>query len=304
MDARNDVRSADGARIGYRTIGSGPGLVVLHGAMQSSASQRDLADLLATTGLSVHLVDRRGRGASDPYPTRFSTAVEIADLAAVLEATGARQAFGISSGALVVARAALSLLGLDRIGLFEPPLVMGDRRRLAMVAQHAAALDRGDVAGSMVLAMRAAEMGPGVMRAIPVPLMRAMTRRMLAADGRKDRQAGDATMTELAQALRQDLAIIAEQADGLADFRAIRAQTLVLDGTKSRPYLHDAVEALAATIPGARRVSIPGVDHGATQNRDEWGKPDLVAPVLAEFFAPVGAADVVVPRAALAAAGR
>jgi pimeloyl-ACP methyl ester carboxylesterase len=301
METRNEARSADGATIGYRSIGTGPGLVVVHGAMQSSASQRDLATLLAADGLGVHLMERRGRGLSDAYPAAFSTGVDVADLAAVLAATGSRMAFGISSGALIVARAAISLPALERIALFEPPLVIDEPRRLSQIDDHAAALDRGDVAGSMVIAMRAGEMGPALMRAIPTPLMRAMTARMLAADGKKPQEPDDATMAELAGAIRQDFAILAEQADRLGEFAAIRALTLLIDGTKTRPYLHRAVEALAATIPGARRISIPGVDHGATQNRDQWGKPDLVAPVLAEFFGE--AVDVAAPgRAALASA--
>jgi len=100
-------------------------------------------------------------------------------------------------------------------------------------------------------------------------------------------------MADLARAIRQDFAILAEQADRLGEFAAIRARTLLIDGTKTRPYLHRAVEALAATIPDARRVSIPDVDHGATQNRDQWGKPDVVAPVLSAFFA--GMADAGAP---------
>jgi hypothetical protein len=70
---------------------------------------------------------------------------------------------------------------------------------------------------------------------------------------------------------------------------------LVIDGTRTRPYLRDAVEAMAATIPGARRVSIPGADHRATQTRAEWGKPERVAPTLAEFFAP-DADEAIAPR--------
>jgi pimeloyl-ACP methyl ester carboxylesterase len=284
METRNAVRSADGARIGFRTIGTGPGLVIVHGAMQSSGSQRDLAKLLAATGIAAHLVERRGRGLSEAYPSTLSTGVEVDDLAAVLQATGSRMAFGISSGALIVARAAISLPTLERIALFEPPLVIGDPRRLSLIGDHAAALDRGDVAGSMVVAMRAGEMGPSLRRAMPTPLMRALTARMLAADSRTPHAPGDATMDELARAIRVDFAVLAEQADRLEEFAAIRAQTLVIDGSRTRPYLHASVEALAETIPGARRISIPGVDHGATQNRDQWGKPDLVAPVLAEFF--------------------
>ncbi len=55
--------TADGGPIGWWTLGHGPDLVVVHGAMQSGRSQWDLAALLADRH-TVHLMDRRGRGAS------------------------------------------------------------------------------------------------------------------------------------------------------------------------------------------------------------------------------------------------
>src|SRR5438034_7864763 len=60
------VTSADGTTIGYRSRGRGPGLVILHGGMESSTDYADLADALAGS-LTVHVLDRRGRGLSGPH---------------------------------------------------------------------------------------------------------------------------------------------------------------------------------------------------------------------------------------------
>ena len=57
----------DGVDLGWTSLGQGPGLVIVHGSMQSGRSQLELAQLLAPH-FTVHLLDRRGRGRSGPYP--------------------------------------------------------------------------------------------------------------------------------------------------------------------------------------------------------------------------------------------
>ena len=47
------------------TIGSGPGLVVIPGGTRRARHYRALAEALADT-YTVHMIDRRGRGASPP----------------------------------------------------------------------------------------------------------------------------------------------------------------------------------------------------------------------------------------------
>ncbi len=96
---------------------------------------------------------------------------------------------------------------------------------------------------------------------------------------------GDPSSRDLAAALRFDFTLVTENADRLDDLAAIRTHTLLLDGTKTRPYLRAAVDALARAIPDSRRVRLPGTNHSATQNRDQWGRPDRVAPALLDFFA-------------------
>lgn len=64
--AASSALSRDGTAIGYRLIGHGPGLVVLHGAASSAYNHLQLAGELSDA-FTMILPDRRGRGLSGPY---------------------------------------------------------------------------------------------------------------------------------------------------------------------------------------------------------------------------------------------
>lgn len=278
----------DGATLGWVSLGAGPGLVIVHGAMQSARSQLDLARLLAPHH-EVHLVDRRGRGSSGPYPPSADILrTEIEDLATVLAATRACDVLGISSGALIALRAVPSIPAVRRVAAFEPPLILNDPGRLDLLARTRNEIAAGDLPDAMVTAMRAAQMGPAPLLRLPRPVLRSLARRMLSAKGRGAGEPAEPAVGDLVRALDADFAVVADCADRLDVFRDISTPVLLLSGTRTRPYLRTAVDALAATLPAARRVSLPKADHGVTQNRKQWGRPDRVAPALLEFFAPLG----------------
>src|SRR6267378_2021289 len=94
------VVSKDGTTIGYRQLGHGPGVIVLHGAMESSQSHIELAEALADT-YTVTLPDRRGRGLSGAYDRGYSVGEDVEDMEAILRKTGAHFVFGVSSGAII-----------------------------------------------------------------------------------------------------------------------------------------------------------------------------------------------------------
>ena len=94
----DSVTSQDGTTIGYRQLGHGPGIVALHGAMESAKSHMQLAEALAGS-FTIYLPDRRGRGLSGPYGSGYSMQREVEDLDALLTKAGARQIFGVSAGA-------------------------------------------------------------------------------------------------------------------------------------------------------------------------------------------------------------
>ena len=62
------VTSADGTRIGYETVGTGPSLILVDGALCSRdfGPARGLAQAFADE-YTVHLYDRRGRGESGEH---------------------------------------------------------------------------------------------------------------------------------------------------------------------------------------------------------------------------------------------
>src|SRR6202165_1170373 len=90
------VASKDGTTIGYHRLGCGPGVVLLHGAMESGLSHLQLAEQLAA-GFTVYLPDRRGRGLSGPFGGGYSIQKEVDDLSALLSETGTGQVLGVSS---------------------------------------------------------------------------------------------------------------------------------------------------------------------------------------------------------------
>jgi pimeloyl-ACP methyl ester carboxylesterase len=272
-----EVRSADGTAIGYRAIGSGEPLLVLHGAMQSALSQRELATALSDR-FRVVLADRRGRGASGPFGPDWSLAREVEDVAALLAGTGATKAVGISSGAVILLNAALTEK-FDELALFEPALVVDGSVATDWVEQVEAQLARGDVPAALVTGMRGAQMGPVLIRRLPRWLLERMTAAMM------DRTGGDLpSFRELAPTLPYDGRIIEATADTVERYRAVTVPTLLIGGSASPAFLKTALSALERVLPDVRRVEITGINHGGTENADRRGKPALVAAELATFL--------------------
>src|SRR5262245_41369367 len=88
------VTSKDGTTIGYRQLGQGPGLVVVHGSMSTGYNHIQLAGLLADA-FTVYLPDRRGFGLSKPYSQEYSIQDDIDDVDVLLTKTGAHNVFGV-----------------------------------------------------------------------------------------------------------------------------------------------------------------------------------------------------------------
>ena len=113
------VSSLDGTPIAVHTLGSGPGLIVVGGALQAADDYVGLARLLGEA-FTVHVPDRRGRGGSGPYGEGYSLAKEVQDLQAVQSASGARAVFGHSYGGLVVLETMARGGDFSSASVFEP----------------------------------------------------------------------------------------------------------------------------------------------------------------------------------------
>ena len=276
------VVSKDGITIGYRQLGGGPGLVVLHGAMESAASHMQLAEALADT-YTVYLPDRRGRGLSGPYGKPYGVREDVEDLDALLAKTGAHDVFGVSSGAIICLEAALTMPAIHRAAIFEPPLMVDGPAPTAWLTRFDHEMARGKVAAAMITGMKGAEIGPPMLNLIPRWLLERMTTMMMASEDKKA-SGDDVTMRMLAPTLHYDFQLVIEMAGPLERFRAVHAEVLLLGGSKSPAYLTRAVDALEKVVPHVRRVEFPGLGHEASGNADRRGRPDQVARELRRFF--------------------
>jgi pimeloyl-ACP methyl ester carboxylesterase len=118
------VPSADGTTIGYRCFGSGPGLVLIQGAMGVAQHYDQLARALCAQ-FTVSVPDRRGRGMSAKAFTDAHTYQrDVEDIQAVLQATDAHLLFGLSSGALIAIESARQLPSVTAVALYEPPFLL------------------------------------------------------------------------------------------------------------------------------------------------------------------------------------
>ena len=112
MERQPDVKtgsvvSSDGTTIGFRCMGQGPSVVLLHGGVNASQHMTKLGRALADA-YTVFLPDRRGRGMSGPFAD-YSIDREDEDLAALVERTGAEYVFGPANGGLFALHGAVGL---------------------------------------------------------------------------------------------------------------------------------------------------------------------------------------------------
>jgi pimeloyl-ACP methyl ester carboxylesterase len=259
------VRSADGTTIGWERVGVGPPLVVLHGGMRAGKHYRALAGALAHR-YSVLLVDRRGRGHSGPGRNDDGVETEVADLSAVLAATGAERVFGHSAGASISLEAA-HRLPIRELALYEPPV---EPLPFDWLPPFEAAVAQGKTARALSLAIDGLEMGP---RGVPTWVMTLAARVLLHTAEGKD-------ATALVRLLSRDVATVRSVQGRLERHASLSCRTLLLDGSASPAYLRRAVDALAAIIPGAARTTLDRQSH----NAPDMDAPAAVATELLAFY--------------------
>jgi pimeloyl-ACP methyl ester carboxylesterase len=115
--------SADGTQIAYATVGTGPVVVIINGAMSEARDAAAIANSLAGAGFTAVTYDRRARGSSGD--ARGSTPLrEAEDLAAVIDAVGGQASvLGHSSGAVLALYAAASGVPIEHVFCSEPPFL-------------------------------------------------------------------------------------------------------------------------------------------------------------------------------------
>lgn len=268
MSFERTVTSADGATISYRRVGSGPALVVVPGNNRMAHHYDRLAANLADA-LTVCVIERRGRGGSAPQGTGYSIEREVEDLSAVMTAEGAELVFGHSYGGLVALAAARLGPGIRRLAVYEPGISINGSFDLSWRAEFGRLLERGKHVRAMALFLHRMGLIPLPWTPYPVCWMLAV---LMVGRASESRALMPTTPAELDEIARFD-------GDGSA-FATITAETLLIAGTKSPPFLTGVIEPLQRIIPDSHTLTLTDADHNAPDEND----PERVGTELRRFL--------------------
>jgi pimeloyl-ACP methyl ester carboxylesterase len=244
--------SADGTRIAFDLTGPGRGLapavVVVDGVLAHRMPVTLAVAAVLGDRVTTLRYDRRGRGGSgDTRP--YSVDREVDDIAALLEVTGPAALVGISTGGFLALRAAADLgscvtgvlcyePGYDVAG-GEPP---ADPR---MIAGVEACVEAGDPGSAVELFLDVVGMPCAL-----VPRMRA--------------SASWPDLEAMAATIAYDGRVLASVALGrralMGRWDGIDQPVVVAHGDASAAQVAASARSLAAVLPAARRVTLPG--HG------------------------------------------
>ncbi|WP_083887548.1 alpha/beta fold hydrolase [Nocardia asiatica] len=270
---QRSVVSADGTSIGYRSMGSGPGVIVVGGALCTAQDYLPLAAELARS-CTVHLVERRGRGASGPLGRDYSLRKEVDDLLAVHTDTSARLAFGHSYGGLAILETVRSSPVFDRIALYEPG-APGGQIATEWMAPYRARLAAYDPYGAFAHFVQGSGGAPRFVAKLPHWYLRGALR--IGFRGQRWQR-----MRPLLEANLAEHEQLAAQRDRLDEFADLTAATLILSGTRTSSATRAELDALTDTLPNADSDTMKGLDHFGPEGKSGQAVAARVVPFLLE----------------------
>lgn len=236
----------DGIEIHFEVSGSGPPVLLAHSFLCSGAMWAPVLPALSARHRVVN-VDTRGHGASGPVARPCTVEDVLADHLAVLDALGIARATwaGLSLGGMVALRAALhaperveALVLLDTDAGPETFLVRAKHVALAAVART---------------------VGVG-------PVVPEIAKLMFAATTlRENRPLVEAWSARFASVHVPSVLNVLAAVDGRVDLRPslgrIGVPALVVVGAEDLSLPPERSRALAAALPSARLVEVPGAGH-------------------------------------------
>jgi pimeloyl-ACP methyl ester carboxylesterase len=267
MTTTGTVKSADGTSIAFTKLGHGPPLVLVDGALcfRRNGPSPDIAPLLASR-FTVYAYDRRGRGESgDTKP--YAIAREVEDLKAVIRQAGdSAFVFGSSSGAALAIEGVAAGLPIRKLVLYEPPIGVtrpGGPSLSRARTELAALISSGDRAGAARYFLSEIFGAPAAFVRL-MPVLKPGTWSMV---------------KSVAHTLPYDLTILADPSLLTERAVSVKVPTLVVGGAKSPEFLQQAVERVAAALPNAHALILPGQSH------DVSAAGKVLTPMLIDFYA-------------------
>ncbi|MEU3946670.1 alpha/beta hydrolase [Streptomyces sp. NPDC029526] len=254
-----NITSRDGTSLAYESAGRGSTIVLVSGAMSTGGTVAPLAAPLSER-FRVVVYDRRGRGASGDTPP-YAVEREVEDLAALIEELGGEASlYGVSSGGALALRAAASGLPVRHVAVYETPYALSEEdlaERARYTEQLTAALDEGRRGDAVELFLRLTGLDEAVI------------------EGARQ-SALWAGMESMAPSLAYDDAVMGDGGVPRELLASVPVPVLAIAGDASPAWMREAARAIADTVPRGTYRALQGQTHMV--------EPDVLAPVLAEFF--------------------
>jgi pimeloyl-ACP methyl ester carboxylesterase len=257
------VASADATTIVFDRSGSGPAIILVHGAFtdRTHSTLSQVAAALAPW-FTVFNYDRRGRGGSgDTQP--YAVQREIEDLAALIQvAGGSAMVFGGSSGAGLALQAAARNPAISKLAVWEPPYHV-DPDAPELPYDFAAQLDNLVKQGRRAKAVELFMVKAAEVPAEAVAAMRA--------------QPSWSGAEAVAHTLAYEAAVMGPGNELPAEvLTGIAQPTLVLTGENSPAWMTNAGKAVSEAVPAGSHRVLEAQAHNVA--------PQAIVPELLEFF--------------------
>ena len=261
--------SKDGTGIGYKYLGKGPGLLIVHGGFRASQHYMALAKHLADE-FTVYVMDRRGRNESGPKGNDYSIQKELDDIEAILKQNDISLLFGHSFGAFVSLIAAMMGYPLKKLAVYEPPVP--SYLPVDWLPQFEKELRQGDYVSGSVTFLKGLKMG-GWIGKLPKPILKMLFGMMAkGADWEENVRLIETVPEELRAALHWNFE--------MERLKEIKTPTLILYGTKTTDYLIQSAKEIARFIPDHQLTALDGLVHNAPDEQ----APEQIARQLKTFF--------------------
>ncbi len=271
IDPTSTVLSKDGTTMCYLSMGSGPSVIVIPGALSMASGYAAFARVLAEH-FTVHTIERRGRGESGPQGDDYSMVKEREDVLALQQKTGTSFLVGHSFGGLVALEVARNNPSLSKIAVYEPGVSIDGSIPMDWIPGY-----QKKLAGkNNVDAFIEFSLGVGPERAHKTPpwLMKLLLPLFLSSHQRQQ-------MLGLLQENLREHQEVARLDSSYENYREIAADVLLMYGGKSDlKWVPLAMERLAAVLPQSETKAFPKLDHFGIDKK----APREVARAVSAYF--------------------
>lgn len=235
-------------------------VIIAHGTLVTQlAYYRAANQLLPLLQAPVITYDRRGRMDSSPQPKDYSAATEVADLQALLTASGAGRVLGHSFGGMVALLTAAQDPRITNVVTFDAPINLDGRLNHMWAPDADDALAAGQTGRAWALLVnRLATAGP--LSWLPVPILTLVSKVLpLSGSGREHLRLMGTCLNEMRAVVHSHPTV--------QTFAALPTTTLFTGGFSPK-YFVSAAQALALELPEVQLRRAAGYFHEGPMRGD------------------------------------